>query len=126
MKPVLVHVVDTDERRVVAAWRVHATTAPPEVTKTYDVVLPVNRGVYKKIGYTNLWADTRSFVLRSSSPAMLHIRDPTMTLAPRSKGPIRLWFAPNPVAETRDFYVFVNNSMEQSEECMHVRAQYQL
>jgi hypothetical protein len=47
LKHVIVHAVDLDEHRLVAAWRVGVTCSMPEVAKSYDIMLRVGKGVNK-------------------------------------------------------------------------------
>jgi hypothetical protein len=49
---------------------------------------------------------------------------PGNVLQARQRAFIRLWFPPHFNAERRDYYVFINNEGEQSEECLHIRATY--
>ena len=54
LKQVVVHAVDTDERRLVAAWRVGVMCSMPDVAKSYDIILRVGKGVNKVCGHTSV------------------------------------------------------------------------
>jgi hypothetical protein len=43
----IVNLVDADDRRLVACWRVCVSTEPPVVTRAYDIALRVGTGVNK-------------------------------------------------------------------------------
>jgi hypothetical protein len=103
----IVNLVDADDRRLVACWRVCVSTEPPVVTRAYDIALRVGTGVNKvcqhgcgarrcaaccsharvrsvraqKIAYENPWDKSQPFTVRSSNPALCHVKQSRLVVA---------------------------------------------
>jgi nephrocystin-4 len=94
VRHVHVNMVDIDSRELVSSWLVTASAAVPVVTKTFDLDVPCGAAAHKKIAYTNQWDVPRLFLLRTSNPGALKLKDARLEVAGRGRGFIRLWFAP--------------------------------
>ena len=121
---VLVHMVDVDSHELIAAWLVSTTAAPPVVTKTYDVSIPVGRSAHKKIAYKNQWDRQRNFTLRTNEPNLMRCKEPKLSVRKLGKAYIRLFFTPLDKPGLREMFVFVNDETDQNEECLLIKVQY--
>jgi len=74
---------DVDSHELVQAWRLTTDTSRPHVSQSYTLTLPVGRAFNKKIGYSNPWSRPRVFLLKSSDPTMLRLRDSRIDVAVR-------------------------------------------
>lgn len=103
----MVALSDTDSRQLVQAWRVETTVTPPQVSHNYTLTLPIGKVSQKvlhtalpvpcrnpactlshcacsplqKLGYTNPWPTSRTFLVRSSDPTLLNIMEPRLVVA---------------------------------------------
>jgi hypothetical protein len=70
----LINVVDCDTRELLSVWlaSIHATL--PAVLRSYDVEVSVNKPLFKKILFKNLWDSKRKFVLTSSDENLMRPR----------------------------------------------------
>jgi len=118
---ILVHMVDIDTHELVTAWLVRASAALPDVSKTFEIELPLHEAAHKKIAYVNPWNEERTFTLRTSDPTRVKSKQPALEIAPKAKGYIRLWFAAAHKPTARDVLIFVNDENDQNEECLLIR-----
>lgn len=127
--------MDADSRELLSAWLVSIQANSPAVMRSYDVEVPMNKALYKKILFKNPWDIRRRFVLTSSDEALMRPRTTVVEIAPLGSTYLRLWFAPwaglgkvssddngrrpgQINGEIRDVYLFLNDADEgQSEEC---------
>ncbi|GBG28865.1 Nephrocystin-4 [Hondaea fermentalgiana] len=117
-REVRVHMVDLDSGELVSAWLVKASAALPDVSKTFDVDLPLHHASHKKIAYVNPWSEPRIFHIRTSDPAYARAKDPQLEIPPKSKAYIRLWFAAVHECTSRQVLIFVNDVNGQNDECL--------
>mmetsp|Transcript_15418 Transcript_15418/g.16702 ORF Transcript_15418/g.16702 Transcript_15418/m.16702 type:complete len:1790 (+) Transcript_15418:1-5370(+) len=125
-KRALINVVDCDTKELLSVWlaSIHATA--PAVMRSYDVEVGVNKPIYKKILFKNLWDAKRKFTLTSSDETLMRPRVPTVEIGPQGTEYLRLWFngwnSNNTTYESRgvmkEVYLFLNDAVTgQSEEC---------
>jgi hypothetical protein len=119
-----VHMVDCDSGELVGAWLVRATAAVPQVTKTFQIELPLHVPSHKKIAYVNPWGEPRVFQVRTSDPTMVKAKQPRLEIAPKTKSYVRLWFAAVHKPVIKEVLVFINDADDQNEECLLIRARF--
>lgn len=70
----LINVVDADSRELLSVWltSIHATA--PAVMRSYDVEVGVNKPLFKKILFKNLWDSKRKLILSSSDETLMRPR----------------------------------------------------
>ncbi len=119
----LLHAVDEDDKRVLCAWLVNLTVRAPAVSRTYDVLVRVGEPASKRIVYHNPWARPQTFVVRSSSPSVVAVRNERLDVAANGSAFIHLWFAPCASPCRRDSYVLVGDAGGRSEDCLLIRVE---
>lgn len=118
--------MDCDTKELLSVWlaSIHATA--PAVMRSYDVEVGVNKPIYKKILFKNLWDAKRKFTLTSSDETLMRPRVSTVEIGPQGTEYLRLWFngwnSNNATYESRgvmkEVYLFLNDAVTgQSEEC---------
>ena len=117
-RTIRVHMVDVDSRELVCAWIVRATSSAPTVTKTYDVEIAQGSSSHKKIAYVNNWNQARTFLVRTSNPDLVRVKETEMNIPAKGKGFIRLWFPSREQRTREDVLVFINDQNDQNEECI--------
>ena len=116
------HLVDTDTHELVSGWLLQTSTSLPLVTKTFQVDLRVGEASHKKIMYKNPWDEARKYVLRSSNESIMRPRYARFQVAAQGEEFLRLWFAGIHTPGTKDIYLFVNDALDQNEECLLIQA----
>lgn len=83
-----------------------------EVTKSYDVTIPMGKYTNKKITYVNASDQIANFTLVSSHPTEMEVREAALTIEPGAKGALKLQF--NPVYEeiTKHYYLYVDRDSQ--------------
>lgn len=90
----LIHVVDNDSSKLMAAYLVSISAGIPAVMRSYDVEVPVNKAVFKKILFTNPWDSRRRYRLTSSDEDVMRPRgEAVIDIGPGGTAYLRLWFA---------------------------------
>ncbi|KAJ1461221.1 hypothetical protein M885DRAFT_296349 [Pelagophyceae sp. CCMP2097] len=117
-----VHLVDVDSKELVGAWLLTAVSAAPQITKTYDVELPVGAASTKRIPYRNPWDRARAFSLVSSDEAVCKPRDggDRLQIPPNGTEYLRLFF-PAMRRGLHQVFLFVNDEHDQSEDVFLLR-----
>ena len=110
--------------RTCSSLAVSTTAAPPVVTKTYDVSIPVGRSAHKKIAYKNQWDRQRNFTMRTNEPGLMKCKEQKLSVRKLGKAYIRLFFTPVDKPGLREMFVFVNDETDQNEECLLIKVQY--
>lgn len=115
----LVHVVDVDTTRLVAAVLVVAHVQPPAVTKEFVISLRRGKGSSKRVPYLNPSGVARTYHIHTDKNDMVTIKEPKMAIQPGESGYICFRFKPT----RNDFsvLVFVNVGTK-TESCFAIRA----
>jgi hypothetical protein len=69
-----VTVVDVDARELISAWLLTLNVAAPPTTRSYDVDVPLDRPVNKKIIFRNPWDLHKRFTLVSNDETIMRPR----------------------------------------------------
>ncbi|EGD76046.1 hypothetical protein PTSG_11638 [Salpingoeca rosetta] len=82
----LVHVVDTEFKRIVYSYQVVLDVQPPPVSKTFEIVLEgAHEHVNKRIGYTNRFKRPVEISLYTSHPQRIQFKHHRFVLQPEEK-----------------------------------------
>jgi len=111
-----IHMVDLDTKELVCAWLVNVTSNLPVITKVYDVVLPCDCSVSKKLSFSNQWDKSRRYKLLSSDEGVMRPRQESVDIEARAVGYLRLFFHPIEEVGTHEVILFVNDEDDQNEE----------
>ena len=95
-----------------------------EVNKSYNVSLPLAVETKKKITYQNLSDADASFVVESSNPDFMDVKESEISIKKGMKGKIKLRFAPVFNDEEKKYYLYINRN-GQPWECIEIIAEYQ-
>jgi hypothetical protein len=94
-----------------------------EVTKTYEINLPINKTSSKKIPYLNKSDQDCEFTLLSSDPTGMNTKEATVLIPAQEKGKFQLKFAPQDTPCERRYLLYVDRNGEEWE-CMELIARY--
>ncbi|TWW56245.1 Nephrocystin-4 [Takifugu flavidus] len=121
-----VNAVDVERRRLITSWLVCLNILRPVLSKTFEVHVPVGsgRGCSKKIGYTNPYPGSRTFLLRSDHPDLLQFKEDRFQIGAGQSYSIGLRFAPSRSSGSAEILVYVNNLEEKTEETFSVKVNY--
>ena len=95
-----------------------------EVTKSYDLTLPVNQVSNKKITYQNKTSETSEFFLWSSEPQKMGLKDNIVVIQPEQKGKFQLRFNEVDFPHDQTYYLYVDRNGEPWE-CIQLNITYQ-
>jgi hypothetical protein len=136
---IFLHLVDVDTFELIGAWLLDVFIKEPFITKKYELCLPLNQKIQKKISYQNSWHQKQKLLLRSSEK---HLMQPFVSLQQEQKQEqqdkdkvcfvsipsgeqifLRLIFFPVSYPMTKKIYLFLNDVLnekeeEQNEECL--------
>lgn len=98
-------------------------TTEREVTKTYEIDLPINKTSSKKIPYLNKSDQDCEFTLISSDPTGMNTKEVTVLIPAQQKGKFQLKFAPQDSPCERRYLLYVDRNGEPWE-CMELIARY--
>ena len=116
--PLTASFVDVDTQELVSAWQLILSTSSPIVTKTFELKIPLGVACHKKIAYGNPWNEPRTYTIRSSNDRLLRPRTGTVTIPAEGETFLRFYVAGEGVPMKEDLYVFVNDELDQNEECL--------
>lgn len=94
-----------------------------EVTKSYDVPLPLGQAKNKKIPHSNEDTEDHVYSLISSNPKLMELKDSEVSIPAGGKGKFQLKFAPVETAGERKFHLLVKLG-EEVKECIEIKAIY--
>ena len=117
----IMHVVDIDYQRLVAAYLVVARVDPPRTTREYAITVPFNKAISKYVKLENAYPTERTYSIYTDRPDIIKVVRPTLTLegATSSKITMRL----REMRHNFEVYVFINNEHDgKSEECFLIKA----
>ena len=86
--------------------------------------LPLAVETKKKITYQNLSDADASFVVESSNPDFMDVKESEISIKKGMKGKIKLRFAPVFNDEEKKYYLYINRN-GQPWECIEIIAEYQ-
>ncbi|KAM9786039.1 nephrocystin-4 [Neosynchiropus ocellatus] len=121
-----VNAVDVEQRRLVSGWLLCLNVHRPVLSKAFEVHVPVRRGrgSSRKISYTNPYASSRTFLLRSDHPDLLQFKEDQFKVGAGEVYTIGLRFAPSQSPGSAEILVYVNNLEEKTEETFCVKVVY--
>ncbi|KAL5515165.1 hypothetical protein EMCRGX_G000293 [Ephydatia muelleri] len=122
----VVTAVDMDSRHLVDTWLVCVTVLEPAVSRAFKISLPVGgaKPTSKSISFTNPYGKIKEFFLYTSSPEYLTFEPSVLKLSAKEIGTIVLHFAPSASPLSLNLLVFINDELDQTEECFLVNAVY--
>lgn len=99
----------------------HMVVRVPVISKTFNVELPLNQACNKKIAYMNPWDKPHVFLVRTSEPHTVKVKQPRIEIRPKSRAFIRLWFKEEKESVDRQVLLFINDQNDQNEECIRLK-----
>ncbi|OMJ81809.1 hypothetical protein SteCoe_17628 [Stentor coeruleus] len=94
------------------------------VDKSYNVKLPLGEESKKKITYQNMGDSNGTFLIESSHPDYMSVKEPDLHIEKGKKGKIQLRFAPMMNADEKKYYLYVDRN-GQPWECIEIVAEYE-
>lgn len=94
-----------------------------EVTKTYEIDLPINKTTSKKIPYANNSDEDCEFMLIASDPTCINLKENLVTIPAQQKGKFQLKFAPIETKCERRYLLYIDRNGE-AWECIELIARY--
>lgn len=117
----LLHIVDTNYQRLVAAYLVVARVEPPQTTRQYAITVPVGKAVSKYVQLENAYPTERTYSIYTDRPDLVKIVHPILTLEGSKSAKITLRF--KEMRHNFEVYVFVTNEADgKAEECFLIKA----
>ncbi|CAG9334372.1 unnamed protein product [Blepharisma stoltei] len=95
-----------------------------EVTKSYNVDIPVGMPAKKKITYQNVNSNDSEFFILSSHPEFMAVKDEYVTIKRGMKEKFQLKFEPVDEPGERTYYLYIDRDGEPWE-CIQIKAEYQ-
>ncbi|OMJ75195.1 hypothetical protein SteCoe_25707 [Stentor coeruleus] len=94
------------------------------IDKSYNVKLPLGEESKKKITYQNMSDSSSTFLIESSHPDYMSVKDSDLHIEKGKKGKIQLRFAPMMNADEKKYYLYVDRN-GQPWECIEIIAEYE-
>ncbi|KAF8565305.1 hypothetical protein P879_05150 [Paragonimus westermani] len=130
MRNYQINVVEATSQRVIRAWIICAEIKPPEVSKTYNIELPLlfrqNTAelCHKRVAYTNPYSHAKRLRIQTDRPDLLQFKDSEIEVPAGGTAQLALRFIPQPHPSVQRLYVFMKNEDENIEETFAIVAQY--
>ncbi|CAJ0588724.1 unnamed protein product [Cylicocyclus nassatus] len=115
--------VDVSSKRLVNIWMAHAKAEPPNISKTYDMRIPISEDtiITKKLPISNPYSIPRTFRVSSSRSDIVEVGEEVVNIAGLESTAITLYFhnvVRNPVRLEVLIFVFNGESGQQEETIM--------
>lgn len=94
------------------------------IDKSYNVKLPIGEESKKKITYQNMGDSNATFLIGSSHPEYMSVKEADLHIEKGKKGKIQLRFAPMMNADEKKYYLYVDRN-GQPWECIEIVAEYE-
>jgi hypothetical protein len=98
-----------------------AVVEPPHITKTFELVLPLGKGISKRISYRNPYPGPRVYSLLCSRRDLLTFKEEDLSIPGGETSFIGMRFAPCGVPGIHDILVVINDATGKTEECFSVK-----
>nr|VZI29943.1 unnamed protein product [Spirometra erinaceieuropaei] len=125
-----INVVDQTSRAVFHSWILCVETKAPEVSRTYDVRIPVyarddsTGTLNKRLSYTNPYPQAKTLQLESSRPDLVQIKDSQLDVGAGETAQICLKFNVLPSPTTTNCFVFLTDENEKIEDTFAINIEY--
>ncbi|BHF57690.1 Nephrocystin-4 [Sparganum proliferum] len=125
-----INVVDQTSRAVIHSWILCVETKAPEVSRTYDVRIPVyarddsTGTLNKRLSYTNPYPQAKTLQLESSRPDLVQIKDSRLEVGVGETAQICLKFNVLPSPTTTNCFVFLTDENEKIEDTFAINIEY--
>ncbi|KAK5666070.1 hypothetical protein QVD99_007683 [Batrachochytrium dendrobatidis] len=123
-KEAIVNIVDINSGFLVSSWLVVSHCSLPEVTKTFELVLPRDKQASKRVSYTNPFFHRKMLYLRTDSPHLVQFKEPVLDLESAGSQYICMRFIPGHHLPKADILVFLNDESDKIEECLSLSIRY--
>ncbi|KAA3677321.1 nephrocystin-4 [Paragonimus westermani] len=130
MRNYQINVVEATSQRVIRAWIICAEIKAPEVSKTYNIELPLLfrqntvEMCHKRVAYTNPYSHAKRLRIQTDRPDLLQFKDSEIEVPAGGTAQLALRFIPQPHPSVQRLYVFMKNEDENIEETFAIVAQY--
>ncbi|KAI8929906.1 hypothetical protein BC831DRAFT_441572 [Entophlyctis helioformis] len=127
----VMNIVDADAGVLVSSWMVVTHCSLPEVTKTFELLLPRHKLSSKRVSYTNPFFHRKILYLRTDSPHLLQFKESVLDLEPGGTQYIGLKFQPCQAIQPAhhgqavEILVFLNDENDRMEECLAIKVHYE-
>ncbi|TPP62242.1 hypothetical protein FGIG_03100 [Fasciola gigantica] len=124
-----INAIDTSTQKVIRAWVLCVDVRSPEVSKTFNVELPLlgrqnaAAACHKRITYTNPYPLAKRLTLQTDRPDLVQFKDCSLDVAAGETTEIGLRFIPQQQCGPQIIYVFVKDD-EKIEETFSVVTNY--
>jgi nephrocystin-4 len=117
-----VHLVDPATRRLVGALLVAVDRRPPAPSKAFALDVPRGEVAKRKLGYTNPYAQARTFRISTNAPeGVVAVTPPVLELPAGGSGAIGLTIDGRALpAGERELLLFICDGEERMEDCYRV------
>ncbi|GIY01498.1 nephrocystin-4 [Caerostris darwini] len=102
--------------QILQSWLLVLSCQKPSVSKAFQVHLSVSKETAKRITYTNPYPQERIFVLHSSHPHLLQLRENEFTAAAGKPYLIGLYFMPQDFIFTETVFLYLNDAASDKNE----------
>lgn len=116
-----VNVVDTENNTLLRTFLVAATVEAPAVTKVFELTVPLNQSVTKRVSYRNPYPAARTFVLLCSRRDLVQPKEEELVVPGHESRYISLCFAPCVVPGFHEVLVVINDTAGKTEECFAIK-----
>ncbi|KAL2917974.1 hypothetical protein HK105_202388 [Polyrhizophydium stewartii] len=124
-KEAVMNIVDVETGVLVSSWLVVTHCSLPDVTKTFELVLPRGKMSSKRVSYTNPFFHRKILYLRTDSPHLLQFKESALDLEPGASQYIGMRFPPSGVSGTAEILVFLNDESDRIEECLLLKVRFE-
>ncbi|VDL92657.1 unnamed protein product [Schistocephalus solidus] len=125
-----INVVDQATRAVIQSWILCVETKTPDVSRTYDVRIPVyardgsTGTLNKRLSYTNPYPQAKALRLETSRPDLVQIKESQLNVGVGETAQICLKFNVLPSPTTSNCFVFLTDENEKIEDTFAINIEY--
>ena len=122
-----VNVVDREMSQIIQQWMICINSQEPNISRTFQIVIPTQQSqlTSKKISFRNPYPKRKEFFLHSSRADILSFKENKFRVNGLATHNIFLNFQPVSFSIELDILVFINDKLDNTEECFCVQISYE-
>ncbi|KAJ3322199.1 Nephrocystin-4 [Boothiomyces sp. JEL0866] len=120
-----------ETKNLLYSWLVVGHYSLPPITKSFDIQIEkgklsnkVFEFLIQRVSYTNPFLHKKSFIMRTDKPNLVQFKQERLELSGGETQYIGLRFLPCETLRDSEIMIFMNNDMDEIEECLQINVAY--
>ncbi|KAJ3311767.1 hypothetical protein HDV04_003779 [Boothiomyces sp. JEL0838] len=120
----LINIVEYETGMLLHSWLVVCHYSLPPITKSFDIQIEKGKLSNKRVSYTNPFLHRKLFAMRTDKPNLVQFKQDRLELSGGETQYIGLKFLPCEVLRDAEILIFMNNELDEIEECLQINVCY--